>query len=191
MRLDIHSKKPGPKKPRNPVAYSAGKLAQLTNKEAKALYGIDKAPERQRATSRLRSAEPMILVFKAREYTTAAIEKLNSLMNGEMPDGSEGMVPAAVQLRAAEVLIERGYGKAPQAIMLKDDTSSNALSVHAVPILERIAQLKAARDAQGTVTDLEASELTVIGEDSQPEGVLTDLPDSPVTSKQIQPEDII
>ena len=189
MRSDIHA---GPKKTHQQrVAYSAGKLAQLSRKDAKEIYGIDPDPNRQRATSRLRSAEPMLMVYKAREYTSEAIDKLRSLMNGEMPDGSEGMVPAAVQLRAAEVLIERAYGKSPQAIVLKDDSGSNALSVHAVPILERIAQLKAARDAQGAVTDLEASELTVIGEDTQPKGVLTDLPDSSVTSNKIQPEDII
>jgi hypothetical protein len=198
MRSDQHA---GTKKPRNPVAYAAGNLAKLTRKEAKEIYGIDPDPKRQRATSRLRSAEPMLIVNKAREHTIEAIEKLRSLMNGEMPDGSEGMVPAAVQLRAAEVLIERGYGKSPQAILLKDDSGSNALSVHAVPILERIAQLKAARDAQGSVTDLEASEMTVIDEDTQPKGVLTERDetytgdisrtDFPVTSKQIQPEDII
>ena len=129
----------------------------------------------------IKDTDPMLVVLKAREHTVDAIMKLVDLMNGKLPDSNDGDpqgVPPAVQLRAAELLIERGYGKAPQAILLRDDTGSNSSSVHAIPIMERIAQLKAARDAQGSVTDLEASELTVVEDIS-------------VTSKTIQPEDII
>lgn len=153
------------------------------------MVGIDPNPNRRlqreiNGQKNIGKVEPMAIINKARTYTVAAVEKLVNLMNGELPDGSEGMVPPAVQLRAAELLIERGYGKAPQAIMLKDDTAGpNVGSIHAIPILERIAQLQAARDAQGTVTDLEASELTVIDE--------TYINNSPVSNKTQQPEDII
>lgn len=116
---------------------------------------------------RLGASDPMMVVFKAREYTVDAIKVLVGLMRGELPEGSLNTqgVPPAVQLRAAEVLIERGYGKSPQAILLKDDTGSNATSVHAIPILERIAQIKATQAALGQTTDLEASEAVDLADD--------------------------
>lgn len=139
------------------------------------------------------NTDPMLVVLKSREHTVDAVMKLVDLMNGKLPDSNSGDlngVPPAVQLRAAELLIERGYGKAPQAILLRDDTGTNAGSVHAIPIMERIAQLKAARESQGSVTDLEASELTVVDETHTSDLIRVE---SPVTSNpiQVKPEDII
>lgn len=119
--------------------------------------------------SNLRRAggEPYQLVALARKHTPDALRKIIRLMNGDagkmkvLVHGElkeiDVEVPAAVQAKCAELVIERGYGKAPQAILLKDESAHTAL-VHALPIAERIAAIAAAREQQGSVTDLEASQ---------------------------------
>jgi hypothetical protein len=155
MRSDIHAKPPKELK-RFPHTIERG----LVNAARVGSVG----PLRQK---RLGASDPMLVVLKAREYTVEAIKTLVSLMKGEVPAGSDAQgVPPAVQLRAAELLIERGYGKSPQAILLRDDTAANATSAHSVPILERIAQIKAAQDTMGQTTDLEASEAVLVEEEA-------------------------
>lgn len=119
------------------------------------------------ANLRRRGGEPYQLVALARDHSPAALRKIIDLMNGKagrmkvLVHGEirevDIEVPAAVQAKCAEIVIERGYGKAPQAILLKDESAHTAM-VHALPIAERIKQIAAAREAQGSVTDLEASE---------------------------------
>ena len=130
--------------------------------------------------------DPMSVVRAAREHSPKALSKLVELMNND-----DGTVPVVIQLRAAEVLLERGYGKAPQAIVMRDDTVRER-GLHALPIADRILALKQAREMQGgvssatsvssipsaashTTTDLEASEIRDV----------TDLPPPP------QPDDLI
>jgi hypothetical protein len=110
------------------------------------------------------------IVELARRYTQAAIRKMAQLMEGKAGTiktlDKEGNVveidvevPAAVQLKAAETLIERGYGKSPQAILLKGDgilpVDSKTMSV-----AEKIVALSQAQLESGETRDLEASEIT-------------------------------
>jgi hypothetical protein len=92
---------------------------------------------------------PEILVRLAREQTQEAIRHLVNIM-GDLEQ------PGAVRVRAAELLLERGWGKTPQQIILQDPT--NQLGVAAIPLLDRIAAIKASH-SQGETIDLEASEL--------------------------------
>lgn len=116
--------------------------------------------------------DPRQIITLARSYTAAALRKIVDLMNGKGGKATvlnaDGIavevdieVPAAVQLKAAELVIERGYGKSPQAIILQDDTAAPDM-LTAIPIAERIIAIKAARDAAGQVTDLEASQQLTI-----------------------------
>ena len=107
-------------------------------------------------TRRLVKLTPFKLVALAREHSDAAIRFLVSAM--EDPD-----MPPPVRLRAAEVLLDRGWGKAAQSVSVdvKDSTPSGVLGLS---IMERVAQLKAASNAPGTV-DLEPSEAQIITDD--------------------------
>lgn len=119
---------------------------------------------------KLMARDPQVIVNLAREHSTQAILMLESLMMGKSRQRAsvvtkEGIVieidvavPPAVQLRAAEILLERGYGKTPQAIMVKTDEPL-ATGVHQIPIMERIAQLRAAQELGVQTTDLEASQV--------------------------------
>jgi hypothetical protein len=112
------------------------------------------------------------IVELARRYTQRAIRKMAELMEGKAGTiktlDKEGNlveidieVPAAVQLKAAETLIERGYGKSPQAILLKGDgilpVDSKTMSV-----AEKIVALSQAALVTGETRDLEASEITEV-----------------------------
>lgn len=110
--------------------------------------------------------DPYQVVQLARSYTQAALRKLYDLMNGEggslkQLDKNGNLVetdievPAAVQAKCAEIIIERGYGKAPQAIMLGTDGSIPITEKH-LSVAEKILKLKEA--AENPVRDLEASE---------------------------------
>lgn len=115
--------------------------------------------------------DPRKIVLEARKYTVQAVKILASIMEGECGLDKQGVpveVPAAVRIRAAELLIERGFGKSPQAIVLKDESSNQLGGLHSIPIAERIAALKAAKEQQGQTVDLEASQ--------QGDTVITDLP---------------
>lgn len=110
------------------------------------------------------------VVALARKHTTWALKKIVELANGNAGKpvrvlNKDGVVveidvevPASVQLKACEIIIERGYGKAPQAIMLGQDGTLGEAGVHLLPIAERILAIKAAREQRGNTTDLEASE---------------------------------
>jgi hypothetical protein len=120
---------------------------------------------------------PQQIVELARTYTMAAVKRLamlGGLTNEKLPKikvlNKEGEVvevdqeiPAATQLKALELLIERGYGKAPQAILIGNDNSlTNPNGEKPLTIEEKIAAIKASREAQGQTTDLEASEITEV-----------------------------
>lgn len=115
------------------------------------------------------------VVLEARKHTAKAMQKLVDLMDGKGGKvwvlDKEGdlvqidiEVPAAVQAACAKLLIERGYGATPQALLIAEDTPENRkrLGIH-----ERIAAIQAQRHGASTTTDLEASEITEI-ETSQP-----------------------
>ena len=131
------------------------------------------APTRQdpnlHVLSNLRRAggDPYQLVALARKHTQPALLKLIDLMNGRagkmkvLVHGEvkevDIEVPAAVQAKCAEIIIERGYGKAPQAILIKDDNANRSL-IEAIPIAERIRLIAARHEERGQTRDLEASE---------------------------------
>ena len=107
--------------------------------------------------------KPYEIVQLARKQTEKAIHTLVALMEGKggtMDDGTPIEVPPAVRLRAAEILIERGYGKAPQAIHLTDETEKGLqLGERTVTLAEKIIKLREQmRERDGTV-DLEASQI--------------------------------
>jgi hypothetical protein len=103
----------------------------------------------ERQTKIYAGRTPEILVRLAREQTTEAIRHLVNIMSDLEQSG-------AVRVRAAELLLERGWGKTPQQIILSDPGST--LGMAAIPLLDRIAGIKAA--ARGETIDLEASQLT-------------------------------
>jgi len=106
--------------------------------------------------------DPIAVVVEARKHTVRAVQLLADILDGKiMHDDGKGNLtatPIAMRLKAAELILERGYGKAPQAVLVKDE-SSVANGVHGLPILDRIKGLIAARENQGSTVDLEASEL--------------------------------
>lgn len=64
---------------------------------------------------RPKKARPIIEL--ARRYDTEAIELLAEAMRSKA-------APWAVRVHAAEVILERGHGKAPQVIQIADDTEA-------------------------------------------------------------------
>ena len=114
-------------------------------------HGIDPeiASMNKRRGAIFRNRSPEILVKLAREQTVKAIETLVKIL-GDLEQ------PGAVRVRAAELLLERGWGKTPQQIILTDPEGQ--LGIAGIPILERIAAIKAAHSGGETI-DLEASEL--------------------------------
>lgn len=132
----------------------------------------------------------MYIVELARKYTARSIQTLGDTLIDET-------APIAVRIKCAEILLDRAYGKAPQAVLVGDATSDqHKLGIHALPILERIKMLKEAKDGPVT-TDLEASELTEVS--STPVPAETESAPTPVTVSEtpvqpaIQPtkEDVI
>lgn len=113
------------------------------------------------------------LVELARRHTQSAIRKIVLLMEGKAGtiktlDKNGVMVeidievPAAVQLKAAEVLVERGWGKAPIAVLLKDDTLLPGQAANTMTVAEKILALSAAQETKDSIVDLEASEQTEV-----------------------------
>lgn len=100
---------------------------------------------------------PHHIVNLSRSFSMNAIKTLADIME----DDSQ---PVVARIRCAEVLLERAYGKAPQAMVIASTSDSSKSGIHALPILERIAQLRQAKDAPASVTttDLEASEIQEI-----------------------------
>ena len=152
----------------------------------------------------LSGRDPHQIVALARKHTVSAMLVLVKLMNGEggtaktmnkdgVLEDVDVQVPPQVRARCAEIVLERGYGKSPQAILVKDDSNIPG-GIHAIPIMERIAMIAQARNDMGAVTDLEASE--------QDEAVELDAPlqlpvggieMTPVAANSIrvEPEDVI
>lgn len=132
------------------------------------------------ATQRRLSHQTAVqVVQKARTYTWQAIDKIFELMCGKAgqittvdKNGDvvviDVEVPAAVQMKAAEALLDRGWGKAPQAIMLKTDSPLNLPEGEekCFTVQEKIQMLLQAKLGEGgTTVDLEASELREVPEE--------------------------
>lgn len=124
----------------------------------------------ERALGRVKVNDRVRVIELARKHTAHAIQKLVDLMDGKGGKvwvlSKEGQlvqidveVPAAVQAACAEKLLERGYGKNPQAILIQDDTPEGRKSL---TILQKIEAIRGARENAGTTTDLEASEITEV-----------------------------
>lgn len=84
-----------------------------------------------------RAAErnPQRIVDLSRQYSLAAIRTLATIMD----DKDE---PAAVRVRCAEILIERGYGKAAQSVTIKDETAP--ADPGAMTLMQKIQALRLA-----------------------------------------------
>jgi len=125
---------------------------------------------------------PVQLAEYARRYTLRALERIAQLAGisdkplekvkvldpGGRVVEIDLEVPAATQLKALELLLNRGYGTAPQAIRI--DVGGDGPPVEgalALTIKERIAALRAETEKQGQTTDLEASEVSEV-DDAQP-----------------------
>lgn len=105
--------------------------------------------EHKRRTMWFKGKDPEIIVRLAREQTEEALRILVTVMK-------DLEQPGAVRVRAIELLLDRGWGKTPQQIFLTDPTGQ--IGMGAIPILDRIAGLKAALGVGETI-DLESSEL--------------------------------
>lgn len=141
----------------------------------------------ERALGRAKPNDRLRVIELARKHTAHAIQKLVDLMEGKGGKvwvlSKEGQlvqidveVPAAVQAACAEKLLERGYGKNPQAILIQDDTPEGRRTL---TIQEKIAAIRSQRENAGSTTDLEASEITEV----------LALPAAPV--REIDPTDFI
>jgi hypothetical protein len=102
-------------------------------------------------------ALPLEIVNLARTYAPEAIQRLLTVMQGED-------TPPAVVVKCAEVILERAYGKAPQAVLIGDANSQQQSGMTSIPVLERVAAILEARNVTSSTRDLEASEITVEGE---------------------------
>jgi hypothetical protein len=111
--------------------------------------------DHSRNWNRLKTVTPQLLVKLARDKTEWAIEAII-----ELADAPE--TPPAVKLRCYEIILERGYGKAPQAILVAEESvgGGGPGTIHQIPIMERIAMLKAAKDRMCSTLDLEANAVT-------------------------------
>ena len=117
---------------------------------------------RDEVPTRYKSAVTMTaLISLARKYSTQAIVVLQTVMQDDKQ-------PAAVRVRAAELLLERGYGKAPQAVMVGNADGQPLVGPQALSIAERIAHLKVAEEQKvedAKTVELEASAVTEVEED--------------------------
>ncbi len=104
---------------------------------------------------------PQHIVNISRSYSTKALQTLAEVMQDDAQ-------PVVARVRCAEILLERGYGKAPQAVLIGDVSDAQKTGIHALSILDRIAQLREAKDGPIT-TDLEASEVTELPSLSDPD----------------------
>jgi hypothetical protein len=109
------------------------------------------------------------IVELARRYTQSAIRKMALLMEGKAgkiktldKDGTlveiDIEVPASVQLKAAETLVERGWGKAPIAVLLSGGGLLNGDDKKTLTVAEKIIALSQAQETKDQTVDLEASE---------------------------------
>jgi hypothetical protein len=106
--------------------------------------------------SRFANTNPQTIVALGRKYSIRAVQILAAIM--ESPDS-----PPAVRVKAAEVIIERGYGKAPLAVTIDDKTPGGEVNGRILSIAEKILMLKMAQDQRGETVDLENSQLRLVG----------------------------
>jgi len=110
------------------------------------------------------------LIEYAREKSLWALKQMVKLAEGQagtmrvLDPKSGGVVtidievPASVQQRALEFIVERAFGKAPQAILLDAGETQAKFGPNAIPIVQRILAIQQARDELGSTITLEASE---------------------------------
>jgi hypothetical protein len=127
---------------------------------SKQVAGIMKAEEVSGTT--VKSINASTLVSLARNYSRAAIKTMSELME-------DSSMPPAVRVRAAEILLERGYGKAAQAVVIGNADGSPVVGAQALSIAERIAALKRAKETKDDTIDLEAND--AVTEVTEPEPV--------------------
>lgn len=102
------------------------------------------------------------LVALARNYSRKAIDTMSRIMEDES-------TPPAVRIRAAEILLERGYGKAAQAVVVGNADGSPMVGPQMLSIAERIAALKKAKETKDDTIDLEANSFVEVPElDQEP-----------------------
>ena len=94
---------------------------------------------------------PQYIVNLSRQYTSKAISTLADILEDDAQ-------PVVARIKCAALLLERGYGKAPQAVLIADTTDQTRTGVHGLSVLDRIKALKEAKSAP-SVLDLEASEV--------------------------------
>lgn len=100
---------------------------------------------------------PQAIVALARKHSSAAVRILAQIMEDEE-------APPAVRVKAAEVIIERGYGKAPMAVTIDDKSPGGGeVSGRILSIAEKIIMLKLASEQRGETMDLENSQLQLVG----------------------------
>jgi hypothetical protein len=126
----------------------------------------------------LNNMTPVKLVEIARNYSVKSVQFLAATL--EDPD-----MPPAVRLRAAEILLDRGWGKAAQSVSV-EVRDANPGGVLALSIMERVAQLKAAASVPGTV-ELEPSDAQVITDEDDGLDHLAAKPVEPIET----PEDLL
>lgn len=108
----------------------------------------------------LHHRDPLVIINLARNHTTNAIKTLADLM-------MDPEQPGPVRVRSAEILIERGYGKAPVALHISSN-DGNEVDGQPMSIEEKIRGIMAARGV-GEIIDLEASALTDVVEPTEEE----------------------
>lgn len=109
--------------------------------------------ERRGEALALARRDPQQIINLARQYTVDSVRMLVKLMKDEKQ-------PGAVRAKCAEIIIERGYGKAAQAITIEDNSLLGA-GAQALSIAEKIVALRMAQD-RGATIDLENSQLKLV-----------------------------
>ena len=109
----------------------------------------------RQSANRLAARNPQAIVNLARKHSVRAIAYLAQWME-------DVTLPPACRIKCAEMIIERGYGKAPQSVTLEEAPGTNALTGRVLSIAERIIMLKMAQERGGQTLDLENSQLKLV-----------------------------
>jgi hypothetical protein len=105
------------------------------------------------------------LVSLSRTFSKRAINMIAEIME------DTGM-PPAVRVKAAEILLDRGYGKAAQAMVVSNSDGSPLIGAQALSIAERIAALKRAKETKDDTIDLEANDAIPVQEEQDNTDIL-------------------
>ena len=130
-------------------------LAEITKKQPRG-KPFRKGQSGNPGGRRKRTAEEVQLIEACREKTPEALAVIQELMDNGTND--------RVRLAAAQFIIERGYGKAPERIALLDAREQGPLPGAELTPLEaynQVIQCKSFEEIQGAVLDSEQA-----GEDS-------------------------